>query len=74
MQNIRNFMINYPLLSTAMLFPVCLIIITGVMSILIKVVLPIMLAFWLSSIIYTSIIGKNPIKHYSKPFWFIRYR
>ena len=74
MQNIRNFMIKYPLLSIAILFPVCLIIITGVMSILIKVVLPIMLAFWLSSIIYASIIGKNPIQYYSKPFWFIRYR
>ncbi|MEC9274142.1 MAG: hypothetical protein VX680_05600, partial [Candidatus Neomarinimicrobiota bacterium] len=66
-------MIKYPLLSIAILFPVCLIIITGVMSILIKIVLPIMLAFWLSSIIYASTIGKNPIQYYSKPFWFIRY-
>ena len=74
MQNIRNFMIKHPLLSIAILFPVCLIIITGVMSILIKIVLPIMLAFWLSSIIYASIIGKNPIQYDSKPFWFIRYR
>jgi hypothetical protein len=74
MQNIRNFMIKYPLLSIAMLFPICLIIITGVMSIIIKFVLPIVLAFWLSSIIYTSIIGKNSIKYYSKPLWFIRYR
>ena len=74
MQNIRNFMIKYPLLSIAILFPVCLIIITGVMSILIKIVLPIILAFWLSSIIYASIIVKNPIQYYSKPFWFIRYR
>ena len=74
MQNIRNFMIKYPLLSIAILFPFCLVIITGVMSILIKIVLPIILAFWLSSIIYTSIIGKNPFQYYSKPFWFIRYR
>jgi len=74
MQNIRNFMIKYPLLSIAILFPICLVIITGVMSILIKIVLPIILAFWLSSIIYTSIIGKNPFQYYSKPFWFIRYR
>ena len=74
MKNIRKLMINYPLLSIAILFPICLVIITGIMTILLKFVLPVILAFWMASLIYTSIIGKNPIQYYTKPFWFIRYR
>ena len=74
MQSIRTFMINYPLLSIGILFPLCLLIITGIMTILLKFVLPVVLAFWLSSIIYSTIIGKNTTEYYSKPFWFIRYR
>ena len=73
MVKIKRFMINYPLLSVGMLVPVCLIVIIGVMSILIKYVLPIILAFCLSSIIYNAIVGKNAIQYYSKPFWFIRH-
>ena len=74
MKNIRKLMINYPFLSIGILFPICLVIITGIMTILLKYVLPVVLAFWMSSLIYTSIIGKNPIQNYTKPFWFIRYR
>ena len=74
MKNIRKLMINYPLLSIGILFPICLVIITGIMTILLKFVLPVILAFWMASLIYTSIIGKNPIQYYTKPFWFIRYR
>ena len=73
MNNIRKFMIKYPLLSFAMLVPLCLIIINAVMTILLEFILPILLAFWLSSIIYTVILGKNPIQTFSRPFWFIRY-
>ena len=67
-------MINYPLLAIGSLFPICLVIITGIMTILLKFVLPVILALWMSSTIYTLIIGKNPIQYYSKPFWFIRYK
>ena len=73
MNNIRKFMIKYPILSFAMLLPLSLIIINGVMTILLEFILPILLAFWLSSIIYTVILGKNPIQNFSRPFWFIRY-
>ena len=66
-------MINYPLLSIGMLVPVCLIVTIAIMSILIKYVFPIILAFWLSSIIYSAIVGKKTIQYYSKPFWFIRH-
>ena len=74
MIKIRKFMINYPLLSIGILFPICLGIISGIMTILLKFVFPVLLAFWMSSVIYTLIIGKNPIQYYSRPFWFIRYR
>ena len=74
MKNIRNLMINYPFLSIGIIFPICLVIITGIMTILLKFVLPVILAVWMASLIYTSIIGKNPIQYYTKPFWFIRYR
>ncbi len=57
MEKIRRFMINYPLLSIGMLVPVCLIVTIAIMSILIKYVFPIILAFWLSSIIYSAIVG-----------------
>lgn len=73
MERIRRFMINYPLLSIGMLVPVCLIVTIAIMSILIKYVFPIILAFWLSNIIYSAIVGKNTIQYYSKPFWFIRH-
>lgn len=73
MNNIRKFMIKYPLLSFAMLVPLCLIIINGLMTILLEFILPILLAFWLSSIIYTMILGKNPVQTFSRPFWFIRF-
>ena len=74
MQNIRKLMINYPLLSVGIIFPICLVIITGMLNILLKFILPVFLAFWMSSIIYTSIIGKNPFQYYSNPFWFIKQR
>ena len=73
MERIRKFMINYPLLSIGMLVPVCLIVTIAIMSILIKYVFPIILAFWLSSIIYSAIVGENTFQYYSKPFWFIRH-
>jgi len=73
MERIRRFMINYPLLSIGMLVPVCLIVTIAIMSILIKYVFPIILAFWLSSIIYSAIVGKKTFQYYSKPFWFIRH-
>ena len=66
-------MINYPLLSIGMLVPVCLIVTIAIMSILIKYVFPIILAFWLSSIIYSAIVGKKTFQYYYKPFWFIRH-
>ena len=74
MEKIRKFMIRFPLLSMLILFPICLIIITGIMSLLIKFVFPIILAFWLSSMVYTAILGKSVNEFYSRPFWFIRYR
>ena len=72
MLNIRRLIIDYPFLAIGILFPICLVIITGIMTILLKFVLPVILALWMSSTIYTLIIGKNPIQYYSKPFWFIR--
>ena len=74
MENIQTFMINHPLLSMAMILPFSLIIVIGIFSILINFVLPVILAFWLSGWVYTTIVGEKVQKYYQQPFWFIRYK
>ena len=74
MENIQKFMIKHPLSSMAMILPFSLIIVIGIFSILINFVLPVLLAFWLSSWVYTAIVGEKVQKYYQQPFWFIRYK
>jgi len=45
----------------------------GVFSILINIILPAMIAFWLAGWVYTAIVGR-PVQHYyRRPFWYVHY-
>ena len=74
MKHIQDLMARYPLISILLIFPFTLILILAVFSMIIKIVIPTVLALWLAGWVYGTVVreawGKNP----SEPFWFVRYR
>lgn len=73
MEKIRKFMLNHPYISVAAILPFMLVFVMGVFSILINIILPTMIAFWLAGWVYTAIVGR-PVQHYyRRPFWYVHY-
>ena len=73
MENLQKFMLKHPYISMAVVLPFAMVFVLGVFSILINIILPAVIAFWLAGWIYTAIVGK-PVRHYYRqPFWYTNY-
>jgi hypothetical protein len=73
MKKMQQFMLNHPYISMAVILPFALVFVLGVFSILINIILPVVIAFWLAGWIYTAIVGQPFRQYYKRPFWYIRY-
>ena len=73
MENLQKFMLKHPYISMAVVLPFAMVFVLGVFSILINIILPAVIAFWLAGWIYTAIVGK-PVRQYNRqPFWYTNY-
>ncbi|MBN4081041.1 hypothetical protein JYT44_01615 [Caldithrix abyssi] len=73
MEKLQQFMLRHPYISMAVILPFTLLFVLGVFSILISIILPAVIAFWLAGWVYTAIVGR-PVKHYyRRPFWYVHY-
>ena len=63
---------RYPLPSVMLLFPFTLVFIMAFFSLIIEIILPAVISFWLAGWIYTVLVGQPWIRNIYEPFWFIR--
>tara|TARA_B100000470_G_scaffold91984_1_gene70948 strand:- start:537 stop:761 length:225 start_codon:yes stop_codon:yes gene_type:complete len=73
MEKLQKFMLNHPYISMAAIMPFMLVFVIGLFSILINIILPIMIAFWLAGWVYTAIVGRPIRQYYRQPFWYTHY-
>ncbi|MEA1882743.1 MAG: hypothetical protein U9N31_10145 [Candidatus Marinimicrobia bacterium] len=73
MNKFQQFMLNHPYISMAVILPFALVFVLGVFSILINIILPAAIAFWLAGWVYTAIVGKPVRQYYRRPFWYANY-
>ncbi|HJL73787.1 MAG: hypothetical protein QGH91_08195 [Candidatus Marinimicrobia bacterium] len=73
MKKIQRFMLNHPYISMAFILPFTLLFVVGIFSLLLNIVLPLILAFWLAGWVYTLIVDRPVKNYYQQPFWFVRY-
>ncbi len=73
MNKLQQFMLNHPYISMAVILPFALLFVLGVFSILINIILPTAIAFWLAGWIYTAIVGRSFRQYYRRPFWYVGY-
>jgi membrane protein implicated in regulation of membrane protease activity len=66
-------MLNHPYISMAVILPFTFIFVIGIFSILINIILPAMIAFWLAGWAYTAIVGRPLRQYYRRPFWYANY-
>ena len=72
MNTIKTFMHRHPLLSIVLILPFTLIFTMAMFSLLIDIILPGLLAFWLAGWVYTAIVGQHWGGNINEPFWFVR--
>ena len=72
MSTVQTLMKRYPLLSVMLLLPFTLVFIMAFSSLIIEIILPAVISFWLAGWIYTVLVGQPWIRNIYEPFWFIR--
>lgn len=71
---VQSFMRGYPFVSVLLLFPFTLMCTIAVFSIIVNVILPSVLALWLTGLVYSSIVEQGWKQNFKEPFSFIRTR
>ena len=72
MYTVQTLMKRYPLLSVMLLVPFTLVFIMALFSLIIEIILPAVISFWLAEGIYTVLVVQPWIRNIYEPFWFIR--
>ncbi len=72
MNRLQTLMLNHPLISITIIMPFALIFVFAILDIIFTLVLPVLIALWLSGWVYTSIIGRSIRQYVYEPFWFMR--
>ena len=72
MSTVQTLMKRHPLLSIMLLFPFTLVFIMALFSLIIEIILPVVISFWLAGWIYTVLVGQPWIQNIYEPFWFMR--
>ena len=58
--------------SVMLLVPFTLVFIMALFSLIIEIILPAVISFWLAGWVYTVLVGQPWIRNIYEPFWFIR--
>ena len=74
MKFVKKLMVKHPVVSVLLIFPFTFILTLAVFSMLIKLVLPAVLALWVAGWVYGALIKETWGRNLSEPFWFVRYR
>ena len=74
MSTVQTLMKRYPLLSVMLLVPFTLVFIMVLFSLIVKIILPAAISFWLAGWIYTVLVGQPWIRNIYEPFRFMRTR
>ena len=72
MSTVQTLMKRYPPLSVMLLVPFTLVFIMALFSLIIEIILPAVISFWLAGWGYTVLVGQPWIRNIYEPFWFIR--
>ena len=72
MSTVQTLMKRHPLLTVMLLFPFTLIFIMAIFSLIIEIILPAVISFWLAGWTYTVLVGQPWIRNIYKPFWLMR--
>ena len=72
MSTVQTLMKRYPLLSVMLLVPFTLVFIMALFSLIIEIILPAVISFWLAEGIYTVLVVQPWIRNIYEPFWFMR--
>ena len=71
MSTVQTLMKRHPLLSIMLLFPFTLVFIMALFSLIIEIILPAVISFWLAGWIYTVLVEQPWIRNIYEPFWFM---
>ena len=74
MKLVKKLMVKHPVMSVLLIFPFTFTLTLAVFSMLIKLVLPAVLALWVAGWVYGALIKETWGRNLSEPFWFVRYR
>ena len=68
MSTVQTLMKRYPLLSVMLLVPFTLVFIMALFSMIIEIILPAGISFWLAGWVYTVLVGQPWIRNIYEPF------
>ena len=74
MNKIQEFMLKHPYVSLAAILPFAFTIVMGLFSIILNIVLPAIITFWVAGWIYTAIVGRPIRNYYRQPLWDTNYK
>ena len=74
MNKIQEFMLKHPYVSMAAILPFAFTIVMGLFSIILNIVLPGIITFWVAGWIYTAIVGQPIRNYYRQPLWYTNYK
>mgnify|MGYP006078771887 FL=1 len=74
MNKIQEFMLKHPYVSLAAILPFAFTIVMGLFSIILNIVLPAIITFWVAGWIYTAIVGRPIRNYYRQPLWYTNYK
>ncbi|MBT7424294.1 MAG: hypothetical protein HN782_08820 [Candidatus Marinimicrobia bacterium] len=74
MNKIQQFMLKHPYVSMAVILPFTFTIVMGLFSILLNIILPAIITFWVAGWIYTAIVGRPIRNYYRQPLWYTNYK
>ena len=74
MNKIQQFMLKHPYVSLAIILPFAFTIVMGLFSILLNIILPAIITFWVAGWIYTAIVGQPIRNYYRQPLWYTNYK
>ena len=74
MNKIQQFMLKHPYVSMAVILAFAFTIVMGLFSILLNIILPAIITFWVAGWIYTAIVGRPIRNYYRQPLWYTNYK
>ena len=72
MNKIKILMSDHPFISFIVILPFSLVVVFTILEIIINLVIPVLIASWLTGWVYSVMTGASAKKSIYEPFWFVR--